>query len=84
MKSIARDELGHAALSWDLAAWLEARLSDDEKAAVAEERAMAVAELEGEIESVLPEVYRCTLGIPTRDEARAIFATMRAEVWEGV
>jgi hypothetical protein len=81
MLRIARDELGHAALSWDLAAWLETRLSAEETRAVADERARAVAELEGEIEQALPPAWRAALGVPSREEARAMFAGMREEVW---
>jgi hypothetical protein len=81
MLRIARDELGHAALSWDLAAWLETRLSAQETRAVAEERARAVTELEGEIEQALPLAWTAALGVPSREEARAIFAGMREAVW---
>jgi hypothetical protein len=81
MRGIARDELGHAALSWDLAVWLETRLSAEETRAVAEERARAVAELEGDIEQAQLPAWMAVLGVPSREEARAIFAGMRAEVW---
>jgi rubrerythrin len=81
MEQIALDELGHAALSWDLAAWLETRLSGEERAAVAEERARAVAELEGEIAQEVPSAWRAALGVPSQAESVAIFAGMRETVW---
>lgn len=83
MRALARDEIGHAALSWDLAAWLSSRLSEDARAAVAAERAGAVSGLEREIQGALPEPWRRALGVPSRAEARAIFGSLRAEVWEG-
>ena len=82
MRAIARDELGHAALSWDLAAWLSSRLSVEERAAVAAERARAVAGLEEEIEETLPEPWRRALGVPSPAQARVIFGAVRAQVWE--
>jgi rubrerythrin len=82
MDAIARDELGHAALSWEMAQWLDARLSDDERAAVAEERARAIGELEGEIERAMPADWRQALGLPSLEEARSIFAAMRETLWD--
>jgi len=45
MRSIAPDELEHAALGWDVAAWAEARLSTDARARVHAARAAAAREL---------------------------------------
>jgi hypothetical protein len=81
MRAIAEDELSHAALSWDLARWIEAHLSPDERALVDEERARAVAELEVELEQSPPEPWRIALGWPTRDEARSILRGMHTEIW---
>jgi rubrerythrin len=81
MQTIARDELGHAALSWDMGAWLATRLSEEERALVKEERARAVAELEDELAGALPEPWARALGVPSRAEARVIFASMRGAVW---
>jgi hypothetical protein len=81
MQVIARDELGHAALSWDLAVWLDTRLTEEERRAVGVERERAIDELEREIEGTFPEPWRDELGMPSIEEARAIFDGMRAEVW---
>src|SRR5262249_22730562 len=81
MCMVARDELSHAALSWDMARWLESRLTAAERAQVEAERAHAVAELEEELEQAPPVAWRATLGLPSRDEARTILRGMRAEVW---
>jgi hypothetical protein len=81
MREIADDELGHAALSWDLAEWLESRLTADERAVVAVERERAIEELEREIEEAVPVAYRRALGMPSQEEASVILGAMRAEVW---
>jgi hypothetical protein len=81
MQGIARDELAHAVLSWDVAAWLEAQLSLEERAAVAAATVKALAEVEEEVEQTVPAQWRNALGLPSREEARAILAKMRADVW---
>jgi hypothetical protein len=81
MRVIARDELSHAALSWDLARWVEARLTPEERELVLRERLDAEAALERELEETPPEAWRVALGLPTRDEARAILRGMHVEVW---
>jgi hypothetical protein len=81
MRTIASDELGHAALSWDLAAWLDTRLTHEQRAAVAEARAEAVAKLGAEVDRGVPAPWRKALGMPSPEEARAILAGMRTEVW---
>jgi hypothetical protein len=82
MQAIARDELGHAALSWDLAAWLETRLTAEERAAVAAERARAVAELEAQAEGLTRDEWRRQVGMPSPEEARTILRGMREALWE--
>jgi len=82
MLSVARDELAHAALSWDVARWLEARLTPEEREQVARERVAAEGQLERELEEGHPpEAWRATLGLPSREEARAILRGMHTQVW---
>jgi hypothetical protein len=81
MRAIARDELRHAALSWDLAEWIASRLTPNERALVVEERARALVGLEAELQKKPPEAWRAALGLPTRDEAQAILRAMRSDVW---
>jgi hypothetical protein len=45
MRAIAEDELRHAALGWAVAAWADARLSEDARARVRTARSVAVVEL---------------------------------------
>jgi hypothetical protein len=85
MRRIARDELGHAALSWDMGAWLAERLSDEERALCATERERAIAELEREVDALHGggAPWAAALGLPTRAESCAILAAMRTAVWSG-
>ena len=81
MRGIARDELRHAELSWDMAAWIAPRLTDAERALVAAERARAVAELERELERTPAELSLRALGVPSRAEVASILGSMRSAVW---
>src|SRR5579884_1159777 len=72
MHGIARDELRHAALSWDLAAWLARRLTADERARVAEERDRAIDELSAELETPVDDECRRLLGLATRRQAKGM------------
>ena len=51
LEGIARDELGHAFLSWRIAEWLDGRIADEARAHVREARAQKLAELRREIPS---------------------------------
>jgi hypothetical protein len=81
MRRIASDELEHAALSWDMGAWLDARLCDAERAEVAAERQRALRELAREVEAPVPSGWACALGLPSPAQAMAILAAMQRDVW---
>jgi hypothetical protein len=81
MRAIARDELRHAMLSWDLADWLASRLTPAERTQVEEHQAQALAELESELAGEPADAWHAQLGLPTRGEAQAIFEGMGADVW---
>jgi hypothetical protein len=49
LEGIARDELGHAFLSWRIAEWLDARIADGARERVREARAEKLAELRREV-----------------------------------
>ncbi len=51
MSVIADEETEHAALSWDIAAWMETQLGEGERAALGEERRNAIAALARDLES---------------------------------
>ena len=73
MKAIARDETRHAALAWDVAAFLDGGLSPAERARVREARREAFTELAKTIEEEPSNELRVIVGLPTSSEARALF-----------
>jgi len=78
MRAIAPDEVRHAELSWQLASWIEPRLSEDDRARVEAARNATFAELaRTELpfwrESGMPEPHRM------RSMAQSLAATLRAE-----
>src|SRR5690606_18486069 len=46
LEGIARDELGHAHLSWQIAAWLDERIGEEARERVRQARRRKLAELE--------------------------------------
>ena len=81
MRAIARDELRHAALSWDVADWLASRLTPQERARADEERTRAIEELEHELTDDPSEKCRAELGLPRRAEAQRILREMQGKIW---
>ena len=80
MRSIARDEAKHAALSWRLHRWLWPRLSPAERREAATAMAAARAELAdraGEPDAELREVA----GLPDAVAGRAMLAALDEAVW---
>ena len=81
MKRIAREEVGHAELAWDLARWLEGRLDADARRRVGEARDGAVAALGREATQAPDPRLSAELGVPTPSEARAALEALRASLW---
>ncbi len=69
MREIATEETQHAALSWDVATFLESRLTAEERAQVADERRMAVRDLLRELSVPGCEEVREVAGIPAPEVA---------------
>ena len=78
MRTIAEDETRHAGLAWDVAAWLEPRLSADERAAVASARARAVTELRDALASSPARELEDVAGMPPADRAIALLDALEA------
>lgn len=73
---IARDEIVHAQLSWDVGEWLASRLTEDERAEVERAFVAAFDELDAELSRAEPW-GDAALGLPGRDEQRALLRAMR-------
>ncbi len=74
MRVIAREELRHAALAWDIARWLEARLDRAGRARVRRARFAALKRLEGELASF--GTGDPVLGLPDASSSAALLERM--------
>lgn len=81
MHVIAADETKHAELSWDVAAWIEPRLSDDERAEIARAKAAAVAELAAALAAPLAVDVQDRAGMPSPAEARRMIGELEGALW---
>jgi hypothetical protein len=80
MEAIADEETEHAALSWDIAAWLEAQLGNDERARLADVRREAAVELARELAAPVDARVRSAAGLPSVGEALTMLATLEDRV----
>jgi hypothetical protein len=76
MTRIARDEIRHAALSWQLDAWMATRLDRAARNRVAEARRNARAELAASIAREPPRDGAELAGLPPPHAARALFSNL--------
>jgi hypothetical protein len=74
MRTIARDELEHAVLAWDIAAWLEPRLDDRSRRRVRDARLQALRGLRAELHDELRGL--AVLGLPDERTARTVLERM--------
>jgi hypothetical protein len=83
MRGIATDERAHAALSWAVADWLNARLTPHDRAQVQTAMVHAIDQLA--LEAAFPMGPDCEreLGLPTPREASAMVDSLRATFWLG-
>jgi hypothetical protein len=81
MRSIARDELRHARLSWELMEWLDAQLTARGRAAVRRAFEREIASLETELAGPPTDVAEIA-GAPDERTQRMLFARVSREVWK--
>jgi hypothetical protein len=77
-QSIARDEIEHAALSWDVHDALWPRLCSHSRARIQKAQRRALAQIEAM--PALPEPLRMSAGAPSDAERRTLARTMRASL----
>jgi hypothetical protein len=77
LRGIARDELRHATLSWDLAEWAKTRMSVGERSRVRRAGREALERLEVELTGPQHELVCRTTGMPEPDEAHRLFVGLR-------
>jgi hypothetical protein len=81
MDRIAVDEARHAALSWDIARWAEARLDLDARGRVQRAREVAVAQLEAQIDREPTQELVRDAGVPSAAAARVLLEEARRQLW---
>ncbi len=81
MTRIAADELRHAALSWEIGSWVDAKLAASERRAMREARARAAAELGESAGRPVPSALVREAGLPSPETARWLFDRLTKEVW---
>ncbi len=79
MAEIAADETRHAELAWAIDAWVNTRLTADERQSVAAARAAAAARLQPRTD--LPTTYIRGLGLPTHARAEPMWRALNATLW---
>lgn len=79
MSVIAREETEHAALAWDVAAWLDRVMDDDARAKTRRARESAVAELHASLGRAFASPL---LGLPEPVEARVLLTRMESALRE--
>jgi hypothetical protein len=83
MKGVARDEGQHAALSWQIARWIEPRLEADARARLEAAKEEAMRQLENELAGEPGADVLRVAGIPSARHARRLFEQARAMLWIG-
>jgi hypothetical protein len=78
---IARDELRHAALSWDLQSWFDARLSRAERRGIRDEARARLTALGASLDSAEPREVQSELGLPAPTVARSLFGILEQRLW---
>ncbi|MEO6418715.1 MAG: ferritin-like domain-containing protein [Polyangiaceae bacterium] len=80
MSVIANEETEHAALSWDIAAWMETQLGETERAALVEERRAAVATLAHDLEREGDAAALAASGMPSASLALLMLSALTPEL----
>ena len=81
MESIARDETRHAALSWAVADWAEARLDAGARAVTAEACLRAVDGLRRDTNAQVPGELMTRAGLPDAAQQRALIGALEEQLW---
>ena len=76
MVRVFEDETRHAQLAWEIARWLEPRLSEAERAVVQRARRAAYAQLRSELAASLSGDARRQIGMPSAAVSEALLAQL--------
>ena len=78
---IARDELRHAALSWDLQSWFDAQLSQAARREIRDEGRARLTALGASLDATELAEVQSELGLPAPPVARSLFGILEQRLW---
>jgi hypothetical protein len=81
LEPIARDELDHAELAWQIAHWVEARLEPEARERTQRARKRAIDELRAELGDEPGLELQLNLGLPSAETALEMFAALERTLW---
>ena len=81
MRGIARDETRHAALAWEIAAWLEPRLDARARARLRSARRRAITALRRRTATAVPAVLVRQAGVPPAPAAQRMIDALEQSLW---
>lgn len=81
MEKVSREETGHAALSWEIAAWVESRLTADELEQVRVAQQRAVRALVSSARIPIPISLVVDAALPTPDQGIEMIEVLREGLW---
>jgi hypothetical protein len=79
---ITEEEMGHAALSWEIHQWIMPQLSEAQQEQIRLAQAEAVDSLVSDFKQESNPVLQQAFGLPTKDDAARLFTQLKNSVWE--
>jgi hypothetical protein len=81
MRSIARDETKHAALSWSIGRWATRHLDSESRMRIAEHAQKAIASLRQSNDVADHPALSSQAGLPTREQFNALLDSLETSLW---
>ena len=81
---ITDEEMGHAALSWDIHEWLMPQLTPSQQQTIHNAQAEAVETLIANFKQKGDSAQQLAFGLPDETGATAIFAQLQSSIWQDV
>ena len=79
---ITEEEMGHAALSWEIHQWVMPQLSEIQQEQILVAQAEAVDSLVSDFNQESNPMLQQAFGLPTKDDVARLFAQLKNSVWE--
>lgn len=81
---ITDEEMGHAALSWDIHEWLMPQLTDSQQLRINKAQAEAIEAIVTDFKQKGDPAQQAAFGLPDETGANAIFAQLQSSVWQNL